>query len=75
MGNRALVNALSQLQVDATTSNFKEVILAAPDIDTGVFLQLSGALRSRANRVTKIPWSMFLRKMDGQPQIDGRPRT
>jgi esterase/lipase superfamily enzyme len=43
---------LSQLQVDATTSNFKEVILAAPDIDTGVFLQLSGALRSRANRVT-----------------------
>jgi esterase/lipase superfamily enzyme len=52
MGNRALVNALSQLQVDATTSKIKEVILAAPDIDTGVFLQLSGALRSRSDRVT-----------------------
>jgi esterase/lipase superfamily enzyme len=53
MGNRALVNALSQLQTAAGAgSQFKEVILAAPDIDAGVFSQLAGALRSRAGRVT-----------------------
>lgn len=52
MGNRALVNALSQLQTAVAASKFKEVILAAPDIDTGVFSQLAGALRSRAERIT-----------------------
>jgi esterase/lipase superfamily enzyme len=53
MGNRALVNALSQLQTTAgAASQFKEVILAAPDIDVGVFSQLADALRSRAERVT-----------------------
>lgn len=53
MGNRALVNALGGLQTDVVSpSQLKEVILAAPDIDTGVFSQLAGALRSRAERVT-----------------------
>jgi esterase/lipase superfamily enzyme len=53
MGNRALVNALGRLQMGAASSSqFKEVILAAPDIDTGVFSQLTGALRSHAERIT-----------------------
>ncbi len=50
MGNRCLARALASLA--GTTPPFQQVILTAPDIDSGVFRQLAAALRSTAGRVT-----------------------
>lgn len=52
MGNRALLNAISQLSTRANRPRFREVILAAPDIDAGVFSQLVAAVRSSSDRIT-----------------------
>jgi esterase/lipase superfamily enzyme len=52
MGNRALVNALDQLAETHSTVKFREVVLAAPDIDADIFRQLSAAIRSQSGRVT-----------------------
>jgi esterase/lipase superfamily enzyme len=55
MGNRALTQALANL---ATASggtvkpHFREVILAAPDVDRDIFKQLVGAMEQSADRIT-----------------------
>jgi esterase/lipase superfamily enzyme len=62
MGNRALTHALADLgnrNADAArngcpiaSTKFQQVILAAPDLDTDLFLQLESAIKSVATHVT-----------------------
>jgi esterase/lipase superfamily enzyme len=54
MGNRVLTMALESLanQHVSLSATLKEVVLAAPDIDTGVFEQMAAAVRSSASHVT-----------------------
>lgn len=53
MGNRALTRALDAIASGgAKNTQFQEVILAAPDIDAGVFRQLAASIKTTARRVT-----------------------
>ncbi len=55
MGNRALVQALSQIAREHLAGDgplFQNAILAAPDVDRRVFIELASAFRSQAARVT-----------------------
>ena len=54
MGNRALTRALTSIAASkpAVMPLFKQVILAAPDIDVGVFKQLAAIFPPSATRVT-----------------------
>jgi esterase/lipase superfamily enzyme len=55
MGNRALVQALSQISREHLAGEgtlFQNIVLAAPDVDRRVFLELAPAFRSEAARVT-----------------------
>jgi esterase/lipase superfamily enzyme len=52
MGNRALVRAITDMSIEQSIAQFQQVILTAPDIDSGEFLQLANAIQSKANRVT-----------------------
>ena len=55
MGNRALTGALQDIATQAHTNpvpHFREVVLAAPDIDAGVFRELAVSIESAADRVT-----------------------
>ncbi len=51
MGNRALAHALRTMP-QAKSPRFQNVILTAPDIDAGVFTELSDAVKSHADNVT-----------------------
>ena len=55
MGNRALTGALQDIVAESgrgPVPHFREVILAAPDVDAGVFRELATAIESSADRVT-----------------------
>jgi esterase/lipase superfamily enzyme len=55
MGNRALTNALNLLAVSAqppSPPHFSQIVLTAPDIDAGVFIQLATAIQMIAERIT-----------------------
>ena len=54
MGNRALLNALKELDGDRAnrSSMFDQVILAAPDIDVDLFKRLASAVKANSRRVT-----------------------
>ena len=55
MGARAMTSALEDIsrgQPATAKQPFRGLILAAPDIDAGVFLQLSDAMKRMAQRVT-----------------------
>jgi len=52
MGNRAVANALKNLSHQTAPPTFRNVVLAAPDIDKGTFVQLAAAISSRAESVT-----------------------
>jgi esterase/lipase superfamily enzyme len=55
MGNRALVGALSSIATEHAGTippMFKQVFLAAPDIDVGVFMQLAKTFPTSADHVT-----------------------
>jgi esterase/lipase superfamily enzyme len=55
MGNRALVRALSTLNREGLppgAAELRQIILAAPDIDAGVFKQLAASFPGRAERIT-----------------------
>lgn len=55
IGNRALTQALANLATPPTGTSrphFREVILAAPDVDRDIFKQLAAAVASSADRVT-----------------------
>jgi esterase/lipase superfamily enzyme len=51
MGNRALTNALQRMP-KGTTPLFREVILAAPDIDADLFKQMAVDMQGKASRIT-----------------------
>jgi len=55
MGNRALTEALAELQSDALTprpANLGEVVLTAPDMEVGLFKRAVGAVKALARHVT-----------------------
>jgi esterase/lipase superfamily enzyme len=56
MGNRALTNALKEIALDQQRREslpmFREVVLAAPDIDADVFKALAGEIKAAAGRLT-----------------------
>ena len=55
MGNRILTRALSDLAAEHAAiprSRFKEVVLAAPDVDAGEFRQLARRIESAATHIT-----------------------
>jgi esterase/lipase superfamily enzyme len=53
MGNRALLEVLQALNSpDISQGLLKQLILAAPDVDAGVFEQLAGFLTTKCERVT-----------------------
>jgi esterase/lipase superfamily enzyme len=51
MGNRALVKVLDSTSVLGKPL-FSQIVLTAPDIDSGEFLQLASRIRSTAERIT-----------------------
>lgn len=54
LGNRALMYALQQIALEHSSSGprFREIVLAAPDVDNSVFKDLAEAFPSTANHVT-----------------------
>ena len=54
MGNRALTKALQAMASESQRGSlpFRQVILAAPDIDAGVFQQLAQAIQKTCSKVT-----------------------
>jgi esterase/lipase superfamily enzyme len=62
MGGRALTHALAEIgalnaadvrpECKTTMEKFQEVILAAPDLDTDLFLQLEASIKNAAKRIT-----------------------
>ena len=80
MGSRVLTMALDRLALvdPATVAHFQEVVLAAPDINNRVLLQLSAAVKAEADRVTiyasnrdrALKASAFLRRSQGRAGSD-----
>jgi esterase/lipase superfamily enzyme len=55
MGNRALLPALEQLEKEKTPkgmAQFREVVLAAPDVDRDAFTQIASQIAQPVNRLT-----------------------
>ncbi len=52
MGSRLITSALAALDSSQSNSKFKDVILAAPDVDLGVFKHTADPLSQHADRVT-----------------------
>jgi len=53
LGNRSLMYALQQISMEhSSMPKFKQIVLAAPDIDTDIFRQLAVAFPSTADHVT-----------------------
>ena len=52
MGSRVLMRALESLSGQHIGKRFNQVILAAPDIDAGIFIDLARALSETARRIT-----------------------
>ncbi|HWY22204.1 MAG TPA: alpha/beta hydrolase [Candidatus Acidoferrum sp.] len=53
LGNRTLIYALQQItRQHSATPRFRQIVLAAPDIDVGIFRQLADTFPSVAERVT-----------------------
>jgi esterase/lipase superfamily enzyme len=72
MGNRVLVNALSGMTQHASP-RFQHILLTAPDIDAGTFIQLANALKGHADNVTLYASSndralLASRKLNGGPR-------
>jgi esterase/lipase superfamily enzyme len=80
MGSRVLTMALERVALvdPATLTHFQEVVLAAPDINNRVLLQLSTAVKTEADRVTiyasnrdrALRASAFLRRGQGRAGSD-----
>ena len=52
MGNRVLTLALRRMAADGGAAPFHEVVLAAPDIDAGLFRQIAAEIRNVSQRMT-----------------------
>jgi esterase/lipase superfamily enzyme len=76
MGNRALVNALAAIarsRGESAAPLFNQVVLTAPDIDAGVFLNLAQAVRKGAERTTLYASSNDV-ALNASKKIHGAPR-
>lgn len=77
MGNRILVNALKEIAL-ADTPNasplLHEVVLTAPDIDKGVFLQTADLIQKAARRITLYASSKD-KALEASKKIHGGPRA
>jgi esterase/lipase superfamily enzyme len=75
MGNRVLTKALDRLVADKReTPRFRQVILMAPDIDAGLFLQLAASFRQAADHVTLYASSLDV-ALKASMEIAGYPRA
>ena len=52
MGNRALVRVLKDLAISNSSLRFNQVLMAAPDVDRGEFLQLTKSIKAVSERIT-----------------------
>ena len=52
MGNRGVIRAMDRLASGSTSTRFNQIILAAPDLDTDVFLRLATAYTKLSARTT-----------------------
>ncbi len=52
MGNRALARTLKEIAMSDSDIRFNQVLMAAPDIDRGEFLQLAARMKVVSERVT-----------------------
>lgn len=52
LGNRPLAYAIKDIVVEDKTPLFKEIILAAPDIDQKLFFKLASSMKASSSRVT-----------------------
>jgi esterase/lipase superfamily enzyme/HEAT repeat protein len=78
MGNRALTNALKEIEVSAIEEEklFNQVILAAPDIDADIFKQrIAPAIVQRARHVTLYASSGDLALVASRKFNSGDPRA
>ena len=77
MGNRALTKALQELSLELGEEKrlFNQVILAAPDVDAGVFKkQIAPAITKTANQVTLYASSND-RALIASKEVHGHPRA
>ena len=74
MGNRLVARSLANLTKDPNFAKFASVVLAAPDIDREIFLQLAGALATGAARVT-LYVSSHDRALKVSKSLNGLPRA
>lgn len=77
MGNNTLVHALSELARDraiATPPRFREIIMAAPDVDRREFLRLSDAFQSSADHITLYAADND-RAIGASDRLSGAPRV
>ena len=78
MGNRALTNALKEIEVSATEDEqlFNQVILAAPDIDADIFKQrIAPAIVHKARHITLYASSRDLALVASREFNSGDPRA
>lgn len=78
MGNRALTKAL-EVMPKSPSPLFREVVLAAPDIDAGVFKQMAAAIKGKAERITLYASSkdkalLASKKVHGEPRAGDSER-
>jgi esterase/lipase superfamily enzyme len=75
MGNLALVQALSQLQRELGPSapHFRQVIMAAPDVDRRMFEGIAAEVQQSADRITLYAASND-RALGASEQLHGDPR-
>jgi esterase/lipase superfamily enzyme len=74
MGNRAVTRALTNLALHGSGVRLTNVVLAAPDIDREIFLQLADALAKTADTVTLYASSRD-RALQASKKINGYPRA
>jgi len=75
MGNRALVRCLEEISRESSSAaQINQVVLAAPDVDAGVFLQLADAIATVPKRTTLYASSSD-RPLIISKQFHGYPRA
>jgi esterase/lipase superfamily enzyme/HEAT repeat protein len=78
MGNRALVNALKEIEVESFEEGrlFNQVILAAPDIDADIFKErIAPEIINKARRITLYASSRDLALVASREFNSGEPRA
>jgi esterase/lipase superfamily enzyme len=73
MGNRVLVNALSGM-TNRGAPRFQQIMLTAPDIDAGTFVELADTVKSHAGHVTLYA-SSHDRALLASMKVNGAPRA